>query len=105
MRLPIGGSEVLLLILKLLAIILLNLILLMQSAQFVAIFIRFKIRSFKKMAPYVLVQIAFLSECQVAIELLAVWALEGPFLRVNPQVVVEVVPLPEIHWAAWVVAL
>ena len=104
MGLPVGRIEVFLLILKLLVVFWLNLILLMNSAQFVAIFIRFKIRSPQKMTSYVLVQIALLSESQVAIELLAERALERPLLRVYPQVVVEVVPLPEVHGAARVVA-
>lgn len=105
MGLSVGRSEVILLILKLLAVVLLNLILLMQSAHFVAIFIRFKIRSPQKMASNVLVQIAFLSESQVAVELLAIRALEWPLFRVNPQVIVEVVPLPKVHGTAWIVAL
>jgi hypothetical protein len=54
---------------------------------------------------HVLVQIALLGEGELAVLLHSVGARVGPLIRVDPQVVVEIVPLSEIHWAVRVIAL
>jgi antitoxin (DNA-binding transcriptional repressor) of toxin-antitoxin stability system len=53
----------------------------------------------------VLIQIALLSESKLAILLNSVRAGVGPLISVNTQVIVEVVPLPEVHGAVWEIAL
>lgn len=46
-----------------------------------------------------LVQIALLSEGKFAILLMSVWARVGSLIGMNSQVVIEVMPLSEVHWA------
>jgi hypothetical protein len=41
----------------------------------------------------------------VAIQLTFEGAHKRTFFRVDPQVVVEVVPLTEVHWTAWIITL
>lgn len=57
------------------------------------------------MTLHVLIQIALLSECQLAVLLDGVGAAVRPLVRVDAQVVVEVVPFAEVHRAVGVIAL
>jgi len=52
-----------------------------------------------------LVQVAFLGESQIAIQLAFVGTDERALLCVDSQVVIKVVPLSEVHGATWEVAL
>jgi hypothetical protein len=52
-----------------------------------------------------LVQIAFLGESQVAVQLALVRAYERPFLCVDSQVVIKVVPFSEVHGTTWEITL
>lgn len=51
------------------------------------------------------VQVAFLSESQITTQLVFERTNKRPFLRVDSQVVIKVVPLSEVHRAVWKVAL
>ena len=57
------------------------------------------------MTLYVLIQITFLSKCQFAVLLNSVWARVWSLICMNTQVVIKVVPFPEVHGAVWVVTL
>lgn len=57
------------------------------------------------MTLYVLIQVTFLSKCQLAVLLNSVWARVWSLVSVNTQMVIEVVPFPEVHWTVWVVTL
>ena len=50
------------------------------------------------------VQVTFLSESQVAVQLRLVWANEWSFFGVDTQMIIEIVPFPEVHWAPRMVA-
>ena len=51
-----------------------------------------------------LIQIGLLRKVEMTSKLLLKWATEGLFFGVNPQVIVEIVPLPEVHEATVVFA-
>ena len=55
--------------------------------------------------PHVLVQIAPLGEFILAAQLVLEWALKGTLICVHPNVIVEIVALPEGHVATGEVAL
>lgn len=59
----------------------------------------------QQMTFHMLIQVAFLCESQFAVLLHCVWARVGTFIRVDPQMIVEIVPLPEVHWAVGEIAL
>lgn len=60
---------------------------------------------FQEMASHMLVQVTLLGESQITVQLVFERTNERSFFRVDSQVVIEVVPLPEVHWAPWEVAL
>lgn len=53
----------------------------------------------------VLVQIALLSEGKFAILLNSVWARVRSLVSVDSEMVIEVMPLSEVHWAVWEITL
>lgn len=52
-----------------------------------------------------LVKVGLLSKSQVAFELILEWTGKWSLFRVDSEMVVEVVPFPEVHRASWIVAL
>ena len=67
--------------------------------------VRFEVRVLQQMTFHVLVQVAFLSECQLAVLLNSIWAGVWSLICVNTQMIIEVVPLSKVHWAVRVVTL
>ena len=65
----------------------------------------FQVRIAQQVTLNVLIQVAFLGESQLAIFLNGVRATVWPLIGVDTQVIVEVVPLAEVHGAVWVIAL
>ena len=74
-----------------------------HDALFIGVWLQ--IWRLQQMTPNVLVQVAFLGESQITIQLALVGTDERALLCVDSQVVIKVVPLSEVHGATWEVAL
>lgn len=64
-----------------------------------------QVRISQQMTFHVLVQVTLLREGKLAVLLHGVWARVRSLIGVDPQVVIEIVPLSEVHWAVRVIAL